>query len=105
MIWLVAIGLFFIPALQTIEKTLRPKQNDIKQSQYSYNIMSLRLRAFSGFLSFASSLHGFNLLGPSNAYICPYMNAVLQWRHNGRDGVSNHQPHHYWLVTGELISW
>ena len=21
----------------------------------------------------------------------------LQWRHNGRDGVSNHQPHHYLL--------
>ena len=19
---------------------------------------------------------------------------TLQWRHNGRDGVSNHQPHH-----------
>ena len=27
----------------------------------------------------------------------PAMNALaitLQWRHNGRDGVSNHQPHH-----------
>ena len=21
----------------------------------------------------------------------------LQWRHNGHDGVSNHQPHHCWL--------
>ena len=21
----------------------------------------------------------------------------LQWRHNGRDGVSSHQPHHCWL--------
>ena len=21
----------------------------------------------------------------------------LQWRHNGRDGISNHQPHHYSL--------
>ena len=23
--------------------------------------------------------------------------ATLRWRHNGRDGVSNHQPHHYLL--------
>ena len=23
--------------------------------------------------------------------------ASLQWRHNGRDGVSNHQPHHCWI--------
>ena len=22
---------------------------------------------------------------------------ILQWRHNGSDGVSNHQPHHCWL--------
>ena len=27
---------------------------------------------------------------------------TLQWRHNGRDGVSNHQPH--WLGTGAVIS-
>ena len=24
--------------------------------------------------------------------------ASLQWRHNGRDGVSNHYPHHYLLI-------
>ena len=23
-----------------------------------------------------------------------YQVSLLQWRHNGRDGVSNHQPHH-----------
>ena len=30
-------------------------------------------------------------LGQSHGCWCP---ASLQWRHNGRDGVSNHQPHH-----------
>ena len=24
---------------------------------------------------------------------------TLQWRHNGRDGVSNHQPHHYFSTV------
>ena len=23
---------------------------------------------------------------------------TLEWRHNGHDGVSNHQPHHYWII-------
>ena len=26
-------------------------------------------------------------------YICLLMDGSLQWRHNGRDSVSNHQPH------------
>ena len=25
--------------------------------------------------------------------ICPWHTTILQWRHNGRDGVSNHQTH------------
>ena len=29
-------------------------------------------------------------MGPSRAYIRPFS---LQWRHNERDGGSNHQPH------------
>ena len=31
-------------------------------------------------------------------YIICQMFKPLQWRHNGRDGVSNHQPHH-WLLN------
>ena len=26
----------------------------------------------------------------------------LQWRHNGRDGASNHQPHHYSTVCSGI---
>ena len=25
---------------------------------------------------------------------CPIYSSILQWRHNGHDSVSNHQPHH-----------
>ena len=28
---------------------------------------------------------------------CNYTCQILQWRHNERDGVSNHQPHDYLL--------
>ena len=30
-----------------------------------------------------------------SAYVAPVsVTTALQWRHNGRDGISNHQPHH-----------
>ena len=29
----------------------------------------------------------------------------LQWRHNERDGVSNHQPHHFLAATKQLYEW
>ena len=34
-----------------------------------------------------------------NSNVCATVCSIktLQWRHNGRDGVSNHQPHHYLL--------
>ena len=32
--------------------------------------------------------------GINGAYIVEVWQRPLQWRHNGRDGVSNHQPHH-----------
>ena len=39
--------------------------------------------------------------GKSNGFTWRYTDksgeVSLQWRHNGRDGVSNHQPHHCWL--------
>ena len=32
----------------------------------------------------------------NNAYMCK--KTTLQWRHNGHDGISNHQCHHYLLI-------
>ena len=29
---------------------------------------------------------------------------ALQWRHNGRDGISNHQPHNYYMVYSNVYS-
>ena len=36
----------------------------------------------------------FQLEIPSRQYTYADVIISLQWRHNGRDGVSNHQPHH-----------
>ena len=30
----------------------------------------------------------------SRVLLCSHPVGSLQWRHNGRDGISNHQPHH-----------
>ena len=38
-----------------------------------------------------SSLHSLHLLC---AQWCKALGSTLQWRHNGHDGVSIHQPHH-----------
>ena len=34
------------------------------------------------------------LMGLHNSLLSSMIMFSLQWRHNGRDGVSNHQPHH-----------
>ena len=35
----------------------------------------------------------------------PGVHSILQWRHKGRDGVSNHQPHDYLLKRIFRHSW
>ena len=35
-----------------------------------------------------------SLLFVFNKLLKKHLNSSLQWRHNGHDGVSNHQPHH-----------
>ena len=37
---------------------------------------------------------GTGIVAPTNPVGRLIYNQTLQWRHNGRNGVSNHQPHH-----------
>ena len=41
---------------------------------------------------FTQSMVSYVIVYPGSSYTISYI--TLQWRHNGRDSVSNHQPHH-----------
>ena len=45
-------------------------------------------------LSTKNSTHGRHFIQHAGNRICRNNYSALLWRHNGRDSVSNHQPHH-----------
>ena len=65
-------------------------------SQWCMHFMSQWCMAL--FLTFRAMalliLQHFQMTEPDIAQLTPSLCLALRWRHNGHDGVSNHQPHH-----------
>ena len=86
-------------------KTLYPRHNKIKWNSYTRVLwftiiiafaVKVRLIISSRFQYVTAGMVSITLLtiSQSEATFDETYHLSLQWRHNGRDSVSNHQPHH-----------
>ena len=58
--------------------------------EHAYQISGLSAHAFSGFWPKVTAITQQHVVsGDTNCH----GTSSLQWRHNGRNGISNHQPH------------